>query len=229
MLREEQPITSFSCIELIKQVLNGEGKDVKMVGNDEEAMFRAFVYVLLLIGVEERRNYPHLNTLIREQFYKPNIFRQQRSSSDEARAMLDKCLQYFEEVGEGVRTEEYILREPLFEQACLIMLRNSIEGEEQEGAYEQLSRKFNIDMTALRTEEQGECFQLGANKNYHIIRENDYYFLAIAEAKEDLNLSKLEMESIKSGESGLHLIAPEAVSRCLLSPTRARPSSKTAR
>ena len=84
-------------------------------------------------------------------------------------------------------------------------------------------------MTAVRTEKQGECFQLGANKNYHIIRENDYYFLAIAEAKEDPNLSKLEMESIKSGESGLHLIAPEAVSPRLLSPTRALPSSKTAR
>ena len=95
--------------------------------------------------------------------------------------------------------------------------------------FEQLCKKFNIDMTAIKTEKRGECFQLGANKNYHIIRENDYYFLAIAEAKEDLNLSKMEMESIKSGESGMHLVAPEAVSARLLSPTRARPSSRTAR
>lgn len=95
MLQEEQPITGFTSIDLIKEVLNGEGKDVKMVGNDEEAMLKAFFYVLLLIGVEERRNYPHLNTLIREQFYKPNIFHQEHTSSDESRAMLDKCLQYF--------------------------------------------------------------------------------------------------------------------------------------
>ena len=63
--------------------------------------------------MEEKRFYPHLNTLIREQFYKPNIFLnegQREKSSDESMAMLEKCLQYFEEVGEGEKIEEYILR-----------------------------------------------------------------------------------------------------------------------
>jgi hypothetical protein len=27
--------------------------------------------------MEEKRNYPHLNTLIKEQFYKPNIFKEE--------------------------------------------------------------------------------------------------------------------------------------------------------
>ncbi len=86
---------------------------MRLVGNDEESQYRAFFYILLLIGMEEKRFYPHLNTLIREQFYKPNIFLnegQREKSSDESMAMLEKCLQYFEEVGEGEKIEEYILR-----------------------------------------------------------------------------------------------------------------------
>jgi hypothetical protein len=145
LLQEDQPILSFSCAEILRELLD-EGKDVRLVGRDPQAALRAFLYVLLLLGAEQRRNYPHLNTLIREQFYKPDIFRHEtRASSDESRAMLEKCLQYFEEVGEGVHIEEYLLREPLFEQACLIMLQNSLE--EGEGApLEQLARKFNIDL-----------------------------------------------------------------------------------
>jgi hypothetical protein len=45
------------------------------VGRDNQAGLKAFLYVLLSLGAEQRRSYPHLNTLIREQFYKPNIFR----------------------------------------------------------------------------------------------------------------------------------------------------------
>jgi hypothetical protein len=76
LLEEEQPILSFSCIDIIRGLLDGEGKDVRLVGRDTEAALRAFLYVLLQLG-EQRRSYPHLNTLIREQFYKPNIFRHQ--------------------------------------------------------------------------------------------------------------------------------------------------------
>jgi hypothetical protein len=99
------------------------------------------------------------------------------------------------------------------------MLKNSIECSET-CIFDQLSKKFNIDMTVIKSEQQGECYQLGVNKNYHIIRENDYFFLGISEVKEDLNQSKLELESIRSGESGLHIIAPEAVNSFLFSLTR---------
>ena len=60
--------------DLIQSLLDQEGRDLKFIGNDKYSQFNAFFYVLLLIGVEERKNFPHLNTLIREQFYKPNIF-----------------------------------------------------------------------------------------------------------------------------------------------------------
>ena len=49
----------------MKNILYSEGKDVKLVGNDEDSQYRAFFYILLLIGMEEKRFYPHLNTLIR--------------------------------------------------------------------------------------------------------------------------------------------------------------------
>lgn len=71
---------------------------MKLVGNDEESQYRTFFYILLLIGMEEKRFYPHLNTLIREQFYKPNIFlneERMEKNNDESMAMLEKCLQYF--------------------------------------------------------------------------------------------------------------------------------------
>lgn len=92
--------------------------------------------------------------------------------------MLAKCLQYFEEVGEGVQIEEYLLREPLFEQACLIMLRNSLE-EEAGGTFEQLARKFNIDLRIASPVPGGECYHLGVGSHYQVIREQDYYFIAL--------------------------------------------------
>lgn len=91
------------------------------------------------------------------------------------------------------------------------MLKNSVEPTESASILEQLSRKFNIDMRTMVSNSEGACFQLGINKNYHILREGEYYFLLLAENKEDLSHSKLDVESVRSGESGLHLIAPEAV------------------
>jgi hypothetical protein len=99
LLQEEQPITGFFSADEVKNILYSEGKEVKLVGGDEESQYRAFFYILLLIGMEEKRFYPHLNTLIREQFYKPNIFLnddRREKNNDESMAMLDKCLQYFE-------------------------------------------------------------------------------------------------------------------------------------
>jgi hypothetical protein len=67
---------------MMKSVLDQDSRDLKLIGNERYSEYLAFFYVLLLVGAEERRNYPHLNTLIREQFYKPNIFQ----LSDQTRA-----------------------------------------------------------------------------------------------------------------------------------------------
>ena len=64
-LQEEMPIVHFSCKTIIKSILDEEGRDLKLIGNDRYSEYHAFFYTLLLLGVEERRNYPHLNTLIR--------------------------------------------------------------------------------------------------------------------------------------------------------------------
>lgn len=58
----------------MKTMVDQDSRDIKLIGNQKYAEYQAFFYVLLLLGVEERKNYPHLNTFIREQFYKPNIF-----------------------------------------------------------------------------------------------------------------------------------------------------------
>jgi len=41
--------------------------------------------------------------------------------------MLKKSLKYFEDVSEGVKLDDYIIREPIFEEAGRIMLKNSVE------------------------------------------------------------------------------------------------------
>jgi hypothetical protein len=89
----------------MRSLLQQEGREVRFVGREDDAAYKAFFYVLLLMGGEERRSYPHLNTLIREQFYKPNIFDcdAARANRQEAQQMLQKCLGYFEEVGDGTR------------------------------------------------------------------------------------------------------------------------------
>ena len=84
ILREETPILTFDTGDIIKYLVEQDGRDIKYIGKDPYASYRSFFYVLLLIGVEEKRYYPHLNTLIREQFYKPNIFK----ITDEGRANL---------------------------------------------------------------------------------------------------------------------------------------------
>ena len=58
-------ITSFSAADIVNSLPEQDGKEVLLIGSTEEAYLRAFSYVLLLVGLEERRNYPHLNTLIR--------------------------------------------------------------------------------------------------------------------------------------------------------------------
>jgi hypothetical protein len=65
IVREETPILTFASEDIIKSLVEQDGKDIKYIGKDAYASFRSFFYVLLLIGVEEKRYYPHLNTLIR--------------------------------------------------------------------------------------------------------------------------------------------------------------------
>jgi hypothetical protein len=65
MLQEESPILTFSTQDLIKSLVDQDGRDIKYIGQDTYASYRSFFYILLLIGVEEKKYYPHLNTLIR--------------------------------------------------------------------------------------------------------------------------------------------------------------------
>jgi len=43
-----------------------------------------------------------------------------------------------------------MLRESLFEQACVIMLKNSVEINDPANMFEQLANKFNIDMEVIK-------------------------------------------------------------------------------
>ena len=78
------------------------------------------------------------------------------------------------------------------------MLRNSVEEDSRLSVYEQLATKFNIDLKAIKKEQQSECYQLGAGQRYFIFREHSYFLAAITQKKE--SLSKFDAESVRSGE-----------------------------
>lgn len=51
ILQEEAPIVTFASQDIIKSLLDQDGRDIKYIGKDTYASYRAFFYVLLLIGV----------------------------------------------------------------------------------------------------------------------------------------------------------------------------------
>ena len=51
ILQEESPIVTFALQDIIKSMLDQDGRDIKYIGKDAYASYRSFFYVLLLIGV----------------------------------------------------------------------------------------------------------------------------------------------------------------------------------
>jgi hypothetical protein len=64
------------------------------------------------------------------------------------------------------------------------MLKNSVEIDNKVSLFEQLARRFNIDLEVLKVENYSECYMLGNNKNFYILREKDFFLLAILKSNE---------------------------------------------
>ena len=50
--------------------------DFRLIGEGEKEGDKAFCYVLMEMGIKENKYYPHLNTLIKEQFFIPDMFQE---------------------------------------------------------------------------------------------------------------------------------------------------------
>jgi len=48
-------------------------------------------------------------------------------------------------------------------------------------------------MKSVTIDEECECFLIGANKHFYIIKQHHYYFIVIIEGKDEISQSKLEM------------------------------------
>jgi hypothetical protein len=57
-------------------------------------------------------------------------------------------------------------------------------------------------MQVIKTENDSECFKLGANNHFYIIKEINYYFLVTIDFPQVFNQNQLEHESMRSEETG---------------------------
>lgn len=65
------PIVDCIGLEILKKCSQNSQYEVRFVGKGEEGIYKAFCLTLFQIEMKENKFYPHLNTLIKEQFYRP--------------------------------------------------------------------------------------------------------------------------------------------------------------
>lgn len=61
-------------LEILRKLTPNIHQEIRLVGTGDMAEKKSFCYVLLEIGMKQNKYYPHLNTLIKEQFYRPEMF-----------------------------------------------------------------------------------------------------------------------------------------------------------
>lgn len=58
----------------MRKILDLKNKDVHYLGEGFGSLTNAFSLAILFIGKNQSKYYPHLNSLVKEQFYRPDIF-----------------------------------------------------------------------------------------------------------------------------------------------------------
>jgi hypothetical protein len=67
-------ISSLTCVDFIAKIDTLFNKEIKFTGQGREALLNAFSFILLAIGCKQNKYYPHLISIIKEQFFKPGVF-----------------------------------------------------------------------------------------------------------------------------------------------------------
>lgn len=66
--------SSLSCGEFIAKIEGIPSKEIKFAGSGREALLNSLSFILLVLACKQAKYYPHLLTLIKEQFFKPGVF-----------------------------------------------------------------------------------------------------------------------------------------------------------
>ena len=132
--------TIVSSTHYMRSLPEQHGKEVRYIGNSENSAFRAYYFLLLHIELEERKAYPHLRNIIREQLNKDYILRKQHQDDEYLRKSKEKhinpnyrkirkdsrdsiCEMYFEIVNQWSRIEDFIIRNVRFDDLCINMIQ----------------------------------------------------------------------------------------------------------
>lgn len=73
-------ILTLTCAPFISQMEGLSNKEVRLGGSGQGALLGSLSFILMALGCKQVKFYPHLITLIREQFFRPGLFVQYDSS-----------------------------------------------------------------------------------------------------------------------------------------------------
>lgn len=79
----------LSCSKFISEIENLAGKEIRFMGSGHSSFLTSMSFILMALGCKQVKFYPHLITLIKEQFFRPGMF--QHYDTGLRNRVLDVC------------------------------------------------------------------------------------------------------------------------------------------
>lgn len=163
--------SSLKCMDYIGSIEGLLHKEVKFAGFGRQALLNCFAYILLAIGCKQIKYYPHLITLIKEQFFKPGVFAE--FDKDHRNRILNVCRNIeIELISSGSVAEFCEINEEFvfgFQYVLEKILKTSEADPSTDAVIDTLRRRFNIDSTKLEVGgSEAGCWVLGMQRKIYL-------------------------------------------------------------